>query len=101
MGTNFFDNYSNDNSFEFINKFNDNRIKYYKSFSKFLTLLVRLERLQIHLKGDLIGILDSDDIWLKDKLSNQIKYFDDKKVGLVFSASKYFNSKKTNKSFSL
>ena len=98
MGTNFFDNYSNDNSFEFINKFNDNRIKYYKS-SKFLTLGEARKAAQIHLKGDLIGILDSDDIWLKDKLSNQIKYFDDKKVGLVFSASKYFNSTKQIKVF--
>ena len=94
----FFDNFSNDNSYDLIKDFNDHRIKYFRS-NKFLTLGEARKAAELHLKGDLIGILDSDDIWLRDKLTNQIKYFDDIRVGLIFSASIYFNNYKEIKVF--
>lgn len=36
-------------------------------------------------KGDLIAFLDSDDLWKDEKLSKQVKLFDDSKIGLVHS----------------
>ena len=35
--------------------------------------------------GDFIAFLDTDDVWLKDKLFKQIKLFSDETIGLVYS----------------
>jgi glycosyltransferase involved in cell wall biosynthesis len=35
--------------------------------------------------GQYIAFLDSDDVWLSDKLENQIKQFDSKDIGIVYS----------------
>ena len=43
-------------------------------------------------KGELIAFLDSDDIWLPNKLDVQVKMFSDEKVSFVCSAYQRFNS---------
>ena len=43
-------------------------------------------------KGDLIAFLDSDDLWLPQKLEKQVKMFSDKNINFVCSAYQRFNS---------
>ena len=44
-------------------------------------------------KGKLIAFLDSDDLWLKDKLKLQVKELKDKKVDILFTNFKAINEK--------
>ncbi len=94
----FYDNCSSDNTKKIINNFKDKRIKYFRS-EKYLTLGQARKSAEVHLRGEFIGILDSDDIWLKNKIKDQIKYFNDDNVGLIFSASIFFNDDKEVKIF--
>jgi teichuronic acid biosynthesis glycosyltransferase TuaG len=42
-------------------------------------------------KGELLAFIDSDDLWLENKLEIQVKEIDEKKVDLVFCDSFIFN----------
>lgn len=83
------DDCSSDNSSNIIQAFaaEDPRIKYYKtnypSGSPSLPRNIGLE----NIKGDFIAFLDSDDIWLPDKLSNQLAFME--KHGYDVSYSYY------------
>lgn len=80
----FWDNQSRDNSSLIYKSFKDKRLKYH--YAKKHTSLYWARNLAIKkAKGKLIAFLDTDDIWLKDKLSSQIKKFKNKKVCLVYS----------------
>ena len=80
----FWDNQSHDNSAFIYKSFKDKRLKYY--YAKKHTSLYRARNLAIKKgKGKLIAFLDTDDIWLKDKLSSQIEKFKNKKINLVYS----------------
>ncbi len=46
-----------------------------------------------HSRGQLIAFLDSDDLWLPDKLSNQVPLFQAQAVGLVFGDIRFFSGK--------
>ena len=61
------DNFSTDKTFELIRRFKDKRINYFKSeiFDELYT--ARNKAIDIS-NGDLITFLDSDDIWLPNKL---------------------------------
>ena len=37
-------------------------------------------------KGDLIAFLDADDVWMPNKLEEQVELFDDQEIGLVYSS---------------
>ena len=41
--------------------------------------------------GELVAFLDTDDIWLPDKLNLQIKYFEKSSVGMVISNTLLFS----------
>ncbi len=69
----FWNNKSTDNSEKIIKKFNDKRIKYYKS-KKFLNLYESRNLALKKSKGRYITFLDVDDMWLKNKLKNQISF---------------------------
>ena len=86
----FYDNCSTDDTKSIVLGYHDFRIKYYYS-DKFLSLGKARKSAEKYLDGDFIGILDSDDIWMPDKLALQIEYFSDQDLGLIFSASTYFN----------
>jgi glycosyltransferase involved in cell wall biosynthesis len=80
----FWDNQSHDNSAYIYKSFKDKRLKFY--YAKKHTSLYRARNLAIKKsKGKLIAFLDTDDIWLKDKLSSQIEKFKNKKINLVYS----------------
>lgn len=90
----FFDNCSTDNTRSIIKSYCDDRIKYYYSH-KFLTLGQARRTAEIYLSGEYIAILDSDDLWEKEKLSIQVDLLNrNQDVSFVFSAVKYFNSNK-------
>ena len=70
----FFDNNSDDSSKKIVKKFSDNRIKYF--YSKKTHSLYKARNIAISKsKGEYICFLDTDDIWLKDKLKIQLMYF--------------------------
>ena len=79
------DDASIDSTINIIQSFNDNRIKIYKNDAHCGLCLGRI-RAQKFLKGEYISILDSDDIYEKDKLKNQIQAFNiDPNLTLVTS----------------
>lgn len=42
-------------------------------------------------KGEFIAFLDADDVWLSNKLEQQIILFNDVKVGVVYSTARFIN----------
>ena len=79
----FWDNKSNDNSKKIFKSFKNKKFKYF--YAKKHTSLYNARNLAIEkCKGKFISFLDVDDTWEKDKLKRQIKFFKDKKVGVVY-----------------
>lgn len=88
------DNQSTDNSANIFKSFKDKRLKYYYS-SKHTHLGGGRARAYPKLKGELIAIIDTDDIWFPSKLIKQVNEFTDKEIGLVISnAYKFTENKK-------
>ena len=80
----FWDNMSDDKSKKIFQAFKDSRLRYF--YSKTKTPLYRARNLAIQkARGKFIAFLDTDDIWIKNKLQTQINYFQDGNVGLVYS----------------
>jgi glycosyltransferase involved in cell wall biosynthesis len=80
----FWDNQSKDQSASIYKSFNDKRLKYY--YSKKYTSLYEARNLAIKKsKGKYIAFLDTDDLWVKNKLILQIKKLENEKVSLVYS----------------
>lgn len=69
----FWDNLSNDSSKAILGEFSDCRIKYFKS-KKFLTLYQARNEALEKAKGDYVTFLDTDDIWVADKLQIQLNF---------------------------
>lgn len=86
----FYDNCSNDKSAIILKKYNDRRIKYFKSKKKLNLGLARKKALS-KAKGDFVAFLDTDDIWKKNKLNKQLKFFNDEEVGFSITNSVFFN----------
>lgn len=61
------DDGSTDDTEKVVKNFNDNRIRYYKYIKKHKRSFLRNECIR-KAKGELISILDSDDLWTKNKL---------------------------------
>ena len=81
----FFDNFSKDRSKEIVNRFKDNRIKYFKT--DVLENLGTVRKLAYSkCNGSFICFLDVDDYWSKFKLEKQIIKFDsNEKIDAVYS----------------
>jgi len=87
----FWDNRSKDKSAEIFKSYNDKRFKYYCANEH--TSLYEARNLAIEKsKSDFISFLDTDDLWDKRKIEEQMKYFDNQEVGVVYS--KYWLIKK-------
>ncbi|MBF0245360.1 MAG: glycosyltransferase family 2 protein, partial [Planctomycetes bacterium] len=78
-----YDNASTDDIRSFAEQFGE-RVRYYRS-DRFLTLGQARNDAMKMAKGDLIDFLDSDDIFLPNKLERQAPLFADERVGLVYS----------------
>ena len=81
----FWDNLSSDNSIKILKRFSDKRIKLFKS--KNYTSLYKARNLAItKYKGKYIAFLDTDDLWKRNKLKEQIKFLKkNHKYKIVFS----------------
>jgi glycosyltransferase involved in cell wall biosynthesis len=80
----FWDNQSKDKSASIFKCFKDKRLKYY--YANKHTSLYKARNLAIQRsKGKFIAFLDTDDIWIKDKLNLQIKKFRNKKIDLIYA----------------
>ena len=87
----FWDNCSTDKSSFIIKSFNDFRIKYFKS-SKFTNLGEARKLAFEKCVGEYVAFLDTDDIWFREKLEKQLKYFEND-VGIVTCNTIFFNEK--------
>ena len=89
----FWDNKSSDNSLEIVSKLEDTRIRIFKS-KEHTNLGKARKNAFSKAKGTYLAFLDVDDIWERDKLSSQIKQFEDKSVGISFSNTYFFSKKR-------
>ena len=90
----FWDNNSSDNSKNILKKFKDKRIKYF--YSKKFNTLYKSRNLAIKkAKGKYISFIDSDDIWKKDKLKNQLLFMLDNNIEFCFTSYSIINKKNT------
>ena len=80
------DDCSNDNTDEVILKIADSRIKYLKNEKNMGAALSR-NRALCEAKGQWIAFLDSDDLWMPEKLERQIKFMEEN--GYFFSYTNY------------
>jgi len=89
----FWDNKSTDKSLEIASRYKDERIKIFKS--KEHTNLGQARKNAFRkAEGDYLAFLDVDDLWEEEKLKSQIKLFDNKEVGIVFTNTVYFSKKR-------
>lgn len=89
----FWDNCSKDKSKKIISQFNDKRIKKY--FSKQFHTLYLARNLAIKKsKGAYVSFLDVDDIWKKNKLSEQVKILKKNKNIKIIYANYILNNEK-------
>jgi glycosyltransferase involved in cell wall biosynthesis len=80
----FWDNQSTDQSKNIIQSYQDKRIKYF--YSPNHTTLYQARNLALkECKGDFVCFLDVDDYFLKNKIAKQLLYFNDQKVGVIYS----------------
>ena len=87
----FWDNFSNQNIKKILSEYDD-RIKYFSS-KKNTSLGIARQKALTHSKGKYVAFLDTDDIWLPDKLSKQIQILEsNKELGMVFSDSMFFDN---------
>jgi glycosyltransferase involved in cell wall biosynthesis len=90
----FYDNCSTDNSKEIFKSFNDKRLKYFKSKKKLRLYDARNMAIQKS-TGKFITFLDTDDIWLQNKLKIQIQFLSkNKQAQFIYSNYYILNSKK-------
>ena len=92
----FWDNKSEDKSAEIFKSYDDKRFQYFCANEH--TSLYKARNLAIEKsKGDFISFLDIDDLWSENKLELQMPYFENPKVGLVFSNVWIFKKEVNNK----
>lgn len=81
----FYDNLSKDNSFQIISKYKDKRIKSFKT-KKYFKLYKSRNFAIKKAKGKYITFCDTDDLWIKDKLKNQINLIlKNKNIKIMYS----------------
>jgi len=89
-------NNSTDSTFKIINSFKDERIKYFNT-EKDLSLGAARNLGIKYSTGSYIGFLDSDDLWLENKLEETIKTIELFDSSIIYSNVLYFNEKKSEK----
>ena len=80
------DDCSTDNTDEVVSAINDSRIRYFKNKKNSGAAISRNKALR-EAKGQWIAFLDSDDIWMPEKLERQITFMEDN--GYAFSYTNY------------
>jgi len=91
----FWDNASTDKSAE-IAQSHDHRVRYFKSEETYLLGKARNLAFK-QAKGEYIALLDVDDVWLPNKLEEQLKLFDkNSNLGMTFSNSIFLTKREIN-----
>ena len=80
------DDCSTDNTDEVVASFNDSRIKYFHNERNSGAALTR-NKAMCEAQGEWIAFLDSDDLWMPEKLDKQIRFM--KENGYVLSFTEY------------
>lgn len=86
----FWDNQSTDDSADICMSYKDCRIRYFKSNQHTNLGLARANALE-QTKGELVAFLDTDDLWMPNKLEMQVPFFQTPDVGIVISDTIFFN----------
>ena len=92
------DDCSTDNTREVVARFNDSRIKYHCLEHNSGAAVARNTALRMA-KGRWIAFLDSDDLWLPEKLEHQIRFMEEN--GYAFSYHKYSEIDEEGKSLGI
>jgi glycosyltransferase involved in cell wall biosynthesis len=85
------DDGSTDNTEQVVKSFGDNRIKYFR-YVHCGNLSVVHNRGFGHATGEIIALLDSDDIWVKNKLELAVKLFSDEAIVFITHNIRYFKN---------
>lgn len=80
------DDCSNDNTYTVVESFSDSRIKYLHNEKNAGAALARNKAMR-EARGEWIAFLDSDDLWMSEKLEHQINFM--KKNGYSLSYTEY------------
>ena len=90
------DNYSEDETKDIVESFNDKRIKYYLFHNNGIIAASRNYGIK-KAKGKYLAFIDSDDVWFKDKLERQINCFRKyPSINFIFTSFKVISSDKTD-----
>lgn len=84
------DDCSKDNTKEVVNSFGDKRIKYYKLEKNSGAAVARTTAMNMA-KGKYMAFLDSDDLWLENKLERQLKFMKDNNYNITCTAYEQVN----------
>ena len=87
------DNCSSDNTADIAKSYNDPRVFYFRSESHTPLGVARNEAMK-KCRGQVIGFMDSDDIWFANKLEKQMPLFDNPSVGMVICNTEFFKNGK-------
>ena len=90
----FFDNKSSDSSKKIFFEFKDKRFKYFYSNKNLKLYRARNEAIKKS-KGYFVSFLDTDDLWHKDKLKDQINFFQrNKNIKICYTNFYYLKKEK-------
>jgi glycosyltransferase involved in cell wall biosynthesis len=87
------DDKSKDNTRDLLKSITDPRVSIYYLNENGGSAVARNTAMQ-NSKGELFAFLDSDDEWYPEKLEEQILYFKNKNVGIVFAGAKIVKNEK-------
>lgn len=84
------DDCSKDNTKDVVNSFDDERIKYYKLEKNSGAAVARTTAMNMA-KGKYMAFLDSDDLWMENKLERQLKFMKDNNYNITCTAYEQVN----------
>jgi len=88
------DDASSDSTINLVKKFKNKKIRLYRN-KKNIGLGKSRVFAQSKIRGEYVCVLDQDDIWGKNKIENQLKFFlNNKKIGLVATGYKLIDENK-------
>ncbi len=88
----FWDNRSTDRSAEILKNYREPRFRYHLA-PVHTELGTARANAWACVTGDLVAVLDADDLWLPAKLEKQVPLFEDPEVGIVISDTLFFNER--------